>query len=234
MRHFQHGFGTAKKTKNTEIYLKQSKGYGEFIEEATKKLRTSVFFNFFQLVINFLCIIGMFYVGTLPKSIPMVIQVQPWGEAQYLGDVSEYSYGKVPIEEKSIEFYLRYFVNNMYSLSTDPEVVMQNWRTAFSFISTSGYPQLEQLFRELKPLESVGTTRSIVEIESFIKITKNTYQIDWFVLSSEGSGSFATGGKRMRGIFTIIFAQPPKEKEKVNPLGIYVDSFNVVELGAVR
>jgi type IV secretory pathway TrbF-like protein len=67
-----------------------------------------------------------------------------------------------------------------------------------------------------------------VEIETVIKITGSSYQIDWFETVSETSGRRDT--VRMRALITIKLLPVTDETVKVNPLGIYVDALEITRI----
>lgn len=180
-----------------------------------------------------IALIGLIYMGSLPKTVPMVITVQPWGEANYVGDVSQYDYSNIPVSEESREYYLKEFVKKTHAISSDKDIVIENWEVAFMFISPRGWKQLEKYFQEKAPFEKVGKNKNYVEIETIIKITDLTYQVDWReTLTTMDNSVLEVNGKR--GIYTIKLAKPDKKIERENPLGIFITEFNIEDKGEIR
>ena len=92
------------------------------------------------------CILLVYVIGSLflyrdaikmPKAVPMVIEVAPWGEAINVGDISKYSYGTLEVPETSREWQVKEFVRKLRSLSSDPQVLYENISSLFSMITTS-------------------------------------------------------------------------------------------------
>src|SRR5271157_2113223 len=62
------------------------KEFDEFIGEARKRERSWRRATFVLLSFLIASVLAWLYVSTLPKAVPYVIEVQPWGESKYLGN----------------------------------------------------------------------------------------------------------------------------------------------------
>jgi type IV secretory pathway TrbF-like protein len=72
----------------------------------------------------------------------------------------------------------------------------------------------------------VGKERRSVEVESVIKITGSSWQIDW--TETTAAASAAPKRARMRALVTVRLL-PPADIRK-NPLGIYIENCEMTEL----
>jgi type IV secretion system protein VirB5 len=67
----------------------------------------------------------LIYAVRLPKTVPLVILVSEWGEAKYSGDISHFTYGNIQVLEIAIQYQLRKFVNNLFTIPGDADLY---WR----------------------------------------------------------------------------------------------------------
>lgn len=173
-------------------------------------------------------IAGWYYVSTLPKAVPHVIQVSDWGEAKYVGPIGSNQYS-IERSEASINYYIKHWMKNIRSVSIDNYINAQNLEIAYNFITENAANLLTQDLLENNPIK-----RSLFELrriffESVIKVTKDSWQVDWIekLYTPEGKEN---GKKRYRGILTLYLTNPTSEQMKKNSLGIFIDSYEFVEI----
>jgi type IV secretion system protein VirB5 len=131
------------------------------------------------------------------------------------------------IPEAAVVFQIRKFISNLRSVSTDRDVVYQNITDCYAMITASYEPVLTRQLRANSPFDLVGKIRRSVAVESVIHVTGSSYQIDWTETSADSSGS---RGRKMRAIITIKILPATDETIKQNPLGIYIDNYEMTEL----
>jgi type IV secretion system protein VirB5 len=166
------------------------------------------------------------YAVSQQKTVPVLINVMPSGEAQYLGEVRQNSGVQVP--EAAIHYQIRKFISNLRSVSTDYQVLYNNIDEAFAMV-TSGYsPIMTRMLRADSPFDLVGKVRRTVEIESVLNITGQSFQVNWSETVQDPSSPPKTA--RMRAVVTIRLLQATDATIKKNPLGIYIENFEMTEL----
>jgi type IV secretion system protein VirB5 len=171
--------------------------------------------------------LGFFiYAVRMQKTVPVLINVMPNGEAQFLGEVRQP--GQIAVPEAAIQFQIRRFITNLRSVSTDSQVLYNNIEDCYAMVTSSYEPAMTRFLREASPFALVGKTRRTVEIESAIKITGSSYQIDWAETSVDSSQ--ARKPTRMRAIVTVKLLPATDETVKKNPLGIYIDNCEMTQL----
>jgi type IV secretion system protein VirB5 len=158
------------------------------------------------------------------KTVPVLINVMPTGEAQYIGEVRQ---GQVQVPEAAVLFQIRTFLANLRSVSTDYQVVFNNIDDCYAMITSNYEPVMTRALRANSPFDLVGRVRRTIEIESIIRITAETYQADWIETSAD---STTRRSARMRALISIKLLPATDATIRRNPLGIYIDNFEMTEL----
>ena len=198
-----------------DLIAKESKGKKEWLVVASVEA---------LVIIVLTCFIG--YAVNLPKKIPVVITVLPWREAKYVGDVSSYSYETMNIPESAYVYQVETFIQNLRTLPNDGEVLTQNITSLYNMITPAAESKMTPEIREDNPFKFIGVKKRIVTIESTIRVSGSTYQVD-YIESQTGRES---GTRRYRALVTTVRKTPPKKAEKLNPLGIYINDYNITEI----
>jgi len=167
-----------------------------------------------------------FYAVSLQRTIPVLINVMPSGEASFLGEVRQTAQIQVP--EAAIFYQVRKFITNIRSISIDSQVLYNNINECYAMVSASYEPIMTRMLRANSPFPLVGKIRRTVEIESALRITGNSYQVDWIETSVEPGGSPVS--RKMRGLLTVSLITPESSFIKENPLGIFIESCEWTEL----
>lgn len=213
---------------------KRSRAYDEVIKEMKVQRDGWRLLAFIIVGISGFLGAGLIYLGSQPKTIPHVIEITPWGEARYIGDIgTNTSYDGLSRTPESISYYLRAFIQNTRGLSSDLEVVRDRLNSAVNSVTANAYIQIRDEINTEKPFVKALETRINVEIESLLLVagTENSYQVDWLEMARSISGeSYQNTDKYYRGIFTIIFAEPSDDQVFYNPLGIFIDGYQITEI----
>jgi type IV secretion system protein VirB5 len=203
------------------------KAYGDLLAEERKgkdRWRRAAFISQGFVV---LCACILWYAVSLPKTAPLVITVAPWGEAEYRGDVSGLSYWNAQIPETAIQYQVREFVRELRGISGDSEVLYQNITRCYARVTEKCNRKMTAELREEDPFSLVGREKRTVTIESVLRLSTHTWQADWIENTAGGAN---TGRRRMRGVFTVELLEPQAKQRVLNPLGIYIDDYDVTEL----
>lgn len=180
-----------------------------------------------------LCLIEMlvvFWAINLPKSIPYVIEVAPWGEAKYVGDIGEEQAGGIIVGEQSIKYYIRKTIENIRNIPTDQIVLSNNVEVAYKMFTEKAAVVITNMFENENTFAMFGLLRREALIESIINITGSAWQIDWIETEYNINNGQAINSVRMRAIVTIVQGEPDLNYKTENPLGIYIDSYQQQEL----
>lgn len=165
-----------------------------------------------------------------PKTVPLVITVSDWGEAKYVGNVSRNNWQGIKVPEIAIEYQVRKFVSNLYAVPSDPQVLKNNLNDCYASCTVASSQKLSNRLRENNPLKKFGSVYRTVDIESVLQLTRDSYQVDFFVNDTDKVES-RVRRIRTRGVLSVKLMEPAKDDLIKNPLGIYVTDFDFKDLG---
>jgi len=208
-------------------FLNESdKAYAHILEDKIKESQRWRQSTFLHVALFAVSLIMFFVALSRQQTIPVLVNVMPSGEAQYIGEVRQN--GDFNVTEASIHYHIRTFVHNLRTIPTDYQVLFDNIDDCFQWV-TSDYSNLMRDFiLKASPFELVGKQRRSVDIESILHVTGRSYQINWTetVIDSQSSPK----NTKMRAVVTIRLVVPTDATIKRNPLGIYVENFEMTEL----
>jgi len=162
------------------------------------------------------------------QTVPVLINVMPSGEAQYLGEVRPNT-AAPKAGEASLQFQIRRFITNLRTVPLDPEVLTNNISECYTMVTSRYEPEMTKFLKSASPFDLFrNNTRRRVDIESVIKTTSSSWQVDWQETLTEGST--VRRPVKMRALVTLKLLEPTDETIRKNPLGIYIDNFEMAEL----
>jgi len=179
------------------------------------------------LGLSFLNLVFFIIALSTQKTVPVLINVMPTGEATYLGEVRQNASAQ-EVPEAAILYQVRKFITNLRSISTDAEVLYNNIDDCYYMVTGTYEPVMTRMLRSNSPFEQVGKIRRTLDIKSVLRTTGNSFQIDWKEISIDPSGS--TRNKEMRALVTIKIIPADPSFIKKNPLGIFIDNCEWTEL----
>jgi type IV secretion system protein VirB5 len=175
----------------------------------------------------FLISLILFFISASRQAVvPVLVNVMPSGEPQYLGEVRQT--GNAPVSEASVHWWIKSYVAKLRTVSTDYMVVYQNIDDCFIMITAGFTPILRKNLQDDSPFAQVGKIRRSVEIESVLHITGGSYSVNWTETSFDASAN--QSAKKMRAVVSVRVVTPTETTIKRNPLGIYIENFEMTEL----
>jgi type IV secretion system protein VirB5 len=174
-------------------------------------------------------LVGMIYLGRLPKAVPHIIEVDHLGAASYRGPVGQSEADYVP-SDASVKYHLQRFLEDTRSISSDTAVLKRNWLDAYTLVTPRGGNMLTAYVSqaEHEPFRRalVGELVSI-EVLSTVRVSQDTWQIDWRESSWDKNGTAVGTPAAWRGMFHVLFQLPKTEEAMArNPIGLYIDEFH--------
>jgi type IV secretion system protein VirB5 len=198
--------------------------YHDLLKEAKddkKKWQTLAFVSAAFVVA---CIGILVYALSMRKTVPVLVAVAQWGEAQYLGEVKPSSAMRVP--EAAIQYQIRDFITGLRGIPGDSDILYRDITRCYDMITAKGEKKMTAELRSHDPFKEVGKTKRSVTIQTILRLSTETYQADW-IETSTGTENLTV---RYRGLFTVKLLDPPDKKRVSNPLGIYVDDYDMAGL----
>ena len=215
-----------KPTESANPFLAGSdKAYADILLDKTKEAQRWRQSSFFHVVLFVVALILFFVSISRQQIIPILVNVMPSGEAQYLGEVRQN--GGFTVPESAIYYQIRSFVHNLRSISTDYQILYSNIDDCFQMTTPSYTPIMRSMLLSASPFDLVGKMRRTIDIESVLHVTGRSYQVNWTETVIESS---STKNTKMRAVVTIRLVVPTDATIKRNPLGIYIENFEMTEL----
>ena len=170
------------------------------------------------------------YAVSLPESIPVLITMNDFGETSYVGAVSRKNYQNFTVPEIAIHYQVKNFINLCYTLSTDKTVMKKSVSKTYRILTSNTASKYSTKIREEKLYEDFSSkTREVVFQTEPLRLSKDTYQIDFETISRHLTGSISER-KTIRAVISIKVLQPNADDIKDNPLGIYITEFDFKEI----
>jgi type IV secretion system protein VirB5 len=204
----------------------QDAAYADILQHALDEARTWRRSAVLNAALFAIALILFFASVRQQKTVPVLVNVMPSGESQYLGEVRQNGDMRVP--EAAILYQLRDFVSCLRSVSTDYQVVYDNIDKCFVMAASAYSPVMRRNLLADSPFDQVGKIRRSVSIESVLHVTGRSYQVNW--TENVIDASSAQKSSKMRAVATVLLLSPNEATIKRNPLGIYIENFEIVEL----
>jgi type IV secretion system protein VirB5 len=164
----------------------------------------------------------LIYAVTLPKTVPVVVTVNPEGEAAYIGKIDKAAYGKTAVPDIAREYQVKRLLTKMHQWVADKEAQQAYIAEAQSIVQSSAVRQLDHFFRSNNPFAEYGNKTRSISIEPPLKQTDKTYIVYFTTIEKLRSGY---EGKRVRWSALINLDQYEPSIE--NPLGLYITNFDL-------
>lgn len=204
----------------------QDRAYADILQDKMNEARWWRLVGIGNLILFTAALCFFIYTVRQQKTVPVLVNIMPSGEAQHLGEVRQSGTTQVP--EAAVLFQVRKFVTNLRSISTDYQVLYNNVDECYAMITATYAPVMTKMLREASPFDLVGKVRRSVEVESVLNITARSYQIDWIETTIDNSANRTS--RRMRALVSIRLLPVSDATIKKNPLGIYIENYEMTEI----
>ena len=189
---------------------------------ARKNARTWQLVALVSLSSFFIALGVLVYAVTLPKTVPVVVTVNPEGEAAYTGKIDKSAYGKTAIPDIAKEYQIKRLLTKMHQWVADKEAQQLYIAEAQSIVQSNAVRQLDLFFRSNNPFADFGNKTRSISIEPPLKQTEKTYIAYFTTVEKHRSGY---EGKRIRWSALINLDQYEPSIE--NPLGLFITNFDI-------
>ncbi len=183
------------------------------------------FFALSILLVLAFAVIGLAYGFSQQRVVPYYIDVYPDGNVVSRGSIDGSS-GK--ITEPMIRYQLRFFLESLRTLSSDPEVVRNNWVKAYNMMGDTAATILDDYLADdrTNPFLRTQDERVSIKVSSILPISKESWEILWEETTRNISGSIIDR-TAWKGIFHIkIIDHQRADLLEKNPLGLYIVDFS--------
>lgn len=176
-----------------------------------------------------------FYLGSLPKKIPYVIELSSDGEAYYYADVVEALSNWTP-SDATQRYFISHYVMALRGVSSDNNVNKENASSVFSRSLSSATTLITQWYEENNPISRASSEYVLIPSDdlSVVAYSTNVWKVSWRETTYRKSDSAITSDKQYEGLFSVEFYTPDTERRKrENPIGMYITDFNITYIGSL-
>ena len=165
------------------------------------------------------------YALSLPKTVPVIVTVNPEGEAHYAGRVDRSMYGNAPIPETAKEYQIKKLLTRMHSWVIDRQAQQLYISETLAIVQAGAIRQLDAFYRSDNPFNHLGSETRSVQMEPLLKQTDNTY-ICYFRVIRRHIDGYELSNERWAALVNIDVYEATPE----NPLGIYITNFDLKQI----
>ena len=169
------------------------------------------------------------YLGSLPKSVPWVIELTPSGEATYYPDAVKLLEDWTP-NEATQRYFMASYVEHLRGVSMDNYVNRENAIDVFAKTLGDAGAKIDQWFMANNPIERSAEEYVLVPAEelSIVRYSDTQWSVTWRETTYRRSDRAIIGDSMQTGIFTVEFYAPDTErKRRDNPIGMYITDFDI-------
>ncbi len=195
--------------------------YGDYISQK----RNWQVVAFISLIIAFVSVLFVGYMGTQNKLIPYIIEVDKLGNKSNVGLVQNATNIKNP---NVIKFSLNEFIFSWRTIWGNAETQRKFILDAYSYVlpQTNQFIHLNEFYQKENPFERAQKENVRVKVTSIVPQNVDTWQVEWEETITTTTGEFKTKDI-YRGFFSIEQILPTTEEQILkNPLGIFINNSN--------
>lgn len=173
---------------------------------------------------------GLIYLGSQPKFVPYVVEVDKLGQARAATALTR----APPVDPRMVKAAVIGFVTNARLVT--PDIALQR-KAVFDVYAmlTKGTPASNKMTaffssaEDLNPFKRAESQTVNCEIVSAIPLTDSSWQVEWKEIVRHRKSGAIADQYRMRAVVTLKIlpevAGQDEEQMLANPLGIYVSDY---------
>jgi type IV secretory pathway TrbF-like protein len=166
--------------------------------------------------------------ANMRKEIPVIVTVNPEGQARYAGPVSRSQY-TATIPEIAREYQIRQLLAKMHTWVIDRNAQQKYIEETMAVVQSGAKSQLDLFYRSNNPYTKFGEQTKSASLEPLLKQTDHTY-ICYFTTTERSVSGYVISAVRWSALVTIDYFSPVPQ----NPLGIYITNFDIKKVEEQR
>ena len=210
---------------NSTKFTQDSKGFqlnDNLQGIAQRNARTWQIIALVSLLSFFLALGVLVYALNLPDTIPVIVTVNPEGQANYVGRIDRSYYGNTTIPEIAKEYQIRKLIRNMHTWVIDRNAQQSFIAETNAIVQSGAIRQLDTFYRQNNPFTRIGQITKSIIMEPLLRQTDNTY-ICYFRTIERSINGVELNNIRWTALINIDLYEPTRN----NPLGIYITNFDI-------
>ena len=206
-------------------FLDTRRAWNGVWEESLANARRWRMIAFVLLALLGIAVYGLINLGSQPKAIPYIVEVNKLGEVAYAGRLEP-----AHADSNVIKASIASFIADLRLVTPDAGLQAEAVNRVYAYIS-KGDPALGRVnsfygaTKESSPYVRAQDEIVSVAIDDVLPTSQNTWQVDWSETTRDRKGEKAVTAK-WRGLVTIVLVPPSASTSETqlrrNPLGVYV------------
>src|SRR5215831_1738349 len=203
-------------------FLDTRRAWNGVWEESLANARRWRLIAVFEAGLLALALFGLIHLGSQPKAIPYVVEVNKLGEVAYAGRLEP-----ARADNNVIKASIASFVSDLRMVTPDAGLQAEAVNRVYAYIS-KGDPALGRVnsfygaTKEASPYVRAQDEIVSVAIDDVLPTSQNSWQVDWTETTRDRKGEKAVTAK-WRGLVTIVLVPPSASTSETllrrNPLG---------------
>ena len=194
--------------------------YGSYIAQAHAWRLTALA----SLAVTFVAVVGVVWIGAQNRVVPYVVQTDKLGDALAISraDIA------APADPRLIRADLARWISDVRTVYFDVAAERAVVNEAYTMVNrnAAAAQQLNDWFSHHDPFKRAQTEMVGVSVESVLPISGNTWRVEWRE-DKRGRDGMADPPTHWQATITISISPPTNDATiLVNPVGLYVDSFD--------
>lgn len=177
-----------------------------------------------SLIVAFVAVAGVVWIGAQNRVVPYVVQTDRLGDALAISraDIA------APADPRLIRAGLARWILDVRTVYLDVAAERTVVNEAYTMVNrnAAAAQQLNDWFSHHDPFKQAQTDMIGVSVESVLPISGNTWRVEWRE-DKRGRDGLADPPTQWQATITISISPPTDDATiLVNPVGLYVDSFD--------
>jgi type IV secretion system protein TrbF len=206
-------------------FLDTRRAWNGVWEESLANARKWRLIAIVQAALLGIAVYGLIHLGSQPKAIPYIVEVNKLGEVAYAGRLEA-----ARADNNVIKASVASFISDLRLVTPDAGLQAEAVNRVYAYIS-KGDPALGRVnsfygaTKEASPYVRAQDEIVSVAIDDVLATSQNSWQVDWTETTRDRKGEKAVTAK-WRGLVTIVLVPPSASTSEAqlrrNPLGVYV------------
>ena len=217
--------------KGDNPYLNARRVWNDHTRDLMSSRQTWQVIGILALLVALTAVGGIIHIGSQSRFVPYIVAVDKIGQAVAAGPANKAS----PADQRVVHAEVASFINDARLVTPDIELQRVSILRLYAKLSGNdpATPKMNEWLNGQEgasPFSRATKETVSIQIESVIKQTQDTWQVDWIETTRDRQGVEKERPFRMRALVTVYVVTPTpattEEQIRKNPLGVYVRDYS--------